>query len=135
MKNLDQLRAANALVRIKALDGESDDFKKRYRSYVDRLGPAILMNTLGQALATEKAAAGTNDKQKADKQPHDELYRSVEQWLCREDGVYPQDKDILKAITSHDEAHYIRAQAEALAWLDWHKRCCRAAFPEGDSEE
>ena len=33
-------------------------FKERYRSYVDRLGPAIVMNGLGQALATEPQPPG-----------------------------------------------------------------------------
>ena len=43
-------------------------------------------------------------------------------------GVYP-DGDLLQAIMKHDEAHYLHAQAEALAWLEWHKKCCRASFP------
>ena len=55
---IEQQRAADALGRVQALSGRSDGFKKRYRSYVDRLGPAIVMNGLGQALATERAAAG-----------------------------------------------------------------------------
>ena len=58
MKTFEQLRAADALARVKNLAAKGDEFKTRYRSYVERLGPAIVMNGLGQALATESAAAG-----------------------------------------------------------------------------
>ena len=40
----------------------------------------------------------------------------------------------LLAITEHDEACYLLAQTEALAWLEWHKKCCRAAFPKGEGD-
>ena len=126
-KTIEQVRAADALSRIDALQGKSDDFKKRYRAYADRLGPAIVMNGLGQALATELAA---------DEPAHRELYVSLQNWLCRKDGgVYPSSSDILRAIVENDEPLYVQAQAEALAWLEWHKKCCRAAFPKGDGDE
>ena len=134
-KTIEQSRAADALSRIEALQGRSDDFKKRYRAYADRLGPSIVMNGLGQALATERAAAGprpTTDDAKA----HYELYVGLQNWLCRQDGgVYPPSSDILQAIVENDEPHYVQAQVEALAWLEWHKKCCRAAFPKGDGDE
>ena len=58
MRTIAQRRAADALARINELSKRPARFKERYRSYVDRLGPAIVMNGLGQALATERAAAG-----------------------------------------------------------------------------
>ena len=132
MRTIEQSRAANALARVSALSDQRPDFKKKYRSYVDRLGAAIVMNGLGQALATERAAAGakpTSDDEKA----HHELYRSLHEWLCREEGgVYPGKGDLLLAITEHDETCYLLAQTEALAWLEWHKKCCRASFPKGE---
>ena len=132
MKTIEQERAANALARVSELDHQPPKFKERYRSYVDRLGPAIVMNGLGQALATERAAAGTrpeNDDQRA----HFELYESLKRWLCREEGgVYPPGDDLVRAITKYDETFYLRAQVEALAWLEWHKKCCRTSFPSGD---
>lgn len=127
MRTLEQKRAADALKRVdevaRAL--KSDALKKDYRAYVDRLGPAIVMNGLGQALASERAAGGP---------VHDELYRSLQLWLCRADGVYPSDEDLLDAITKHAESQYLHAQAEALAWLEWHKKFCRARFPKGEGE-
>ena len=70
-------------------------------SYVDRLGPAIVMNGLGQALATERAAAGAPPR-KDDEKAHHELYVGLRNWLCREDGgVYPPDTDLLQEIMNH----------------------------------
>lgn len=129
-----QQRAASALARVRELSGRPEGFRRLYRSYVDRLGPAIIMNGLGQALATTRAAAGPNpgnDRQKA----HCELYRSIQQWLCRDDGgVYPKSPDLLQAVTANDEFRYLHAQVESLAWLEWHKKLCRASFPKGDED-
>ena len=134
MRTIEQERAADALARVSELSGQCPDFKNRYRSYVDRLGPAIVMNGLGQALATERAAAGANPTSE-DEKAHDELYRGLHKWLCREEGgVYPGKDDLLLAVTGHDETCYLRAQMEALAWLEWHKKCCRASFPKGEGE-
>lgn len=141
---IEQQRAANALQRVHALSGRSDGFKKRYRGYVDRLGPAIVMNGLGQALATERAAAGPTprdaagptSRDAADQDAHRQLYANLNQWLCRADGgVYPKATDLLNAILSHGQPEYLHAQAEALSWLEWHKKCCRASFPKDESDE
>ena len=132
MRTLEQQRAADALARVSELARECPTFKERYGSYVDRLGPAIVMNGLGQALATELAAAGPRPETN-DRRAHHKLYESLQRWLCRtQGGVYPSEDDLLMAITNHDETFYLRAQVEALAWLEWHKKCCRASFSKGD---
>ena len=132
MKTIEQQRAANALSRVEGLIAQSDEFKKLYRAYVDRLGPTIVMNGLGQALATERAAAGSKPKNVRER-AHRELYDNLQNWLCRGDGgVYPSSDDLLQAIMAEDESRYLRAQAEALAWLKWHKKFCRASFPKGE---
>lgn len=134
MMTVEQHRAADAMARVNELDSQSNEFKKRYRAYVDRLCPTVVMNGLGQALATERAAAGPLP-QKDDEKAHHELYVSLQRWLCREDGgVYAGEEDLLQAIMSHDESLYLRAQTEALAWLEWHKKFCRAKFPKGEEE-
>ncbi len=129
---IEQYRAADALSGIKDLAARQDEFKKLYRAYVDRLGPAIVMNGLGQALATERAVAGAkpkNDRERA----HRQLYDNLQKWLCRkEGGVYPSSDDLLHAIMEEDESRYLRAQAEALAWLEWHKKFCRASLPKSE---
>ena len=132
MRTIEQRRAADALARVKNLSHQGAKFRERYRSYVDRLGPAIVMNGLGQALATELAAAGTRPE-KDDEKAHAELYAGLNRWLCRQDGgIYPEDNDLLRAIMKNDETLYLRAHIEALAWLEWHKKCCRASFPKGE---
>ncbi len=138
MRTIEQARAADALARVAELSGRSAGFKKSYRAYVDRIGPAIVMNGLGQALATELAAAGPNaggSKSATDDQrAHRELYSGLQRWLCRAGGVYPSAEDVLQAIVSGEEPCYLHAQAEALAWLGWHKKCCRAVFPKIEEE-
>ena len=135
MRTLEQQRAAHALARVDELHRRSRTFKERYRSYVDRLGPTILMNGLAQALATERAAAGKSPETD-DEQAHHELYVGLGNWLCRKDGgIYAAGADLLQAIMTGDEQVYLRAQAEALAWLEWHKKCCRASFPKGAEAE
>lgn len=134
MISLEQQRAADALKRTKDLEKETDEFKRRYRSYIDRIGPTILMNGLGQALATELASAGEN--RNTEQKAHKQVYESLELWLCNNrNGVYPPNSDLLDAIMNKEESLYLHAQAEALAWLQWHKKFCRAILPadeEGD---
>ena len=134
MKTIEQQRAADALERVSQLREKSESFRKSYRAYVDRLAPTIVMNGLGQALASERASAGPSPDND-DKKSHQELYRSLQTWLCRQDGgVFPGANDLLQALVSHDEAFYLHAQAEALAWLLWHKKFCRAEFPRVEVE-
>ena len=128
----EQRRAADALARVKDL---KDEDKALYRSYVDRIGPAIVMNGLGQALATELAAAGSNPTAGHEK-AHKRLYLNLQNWLCNKShGIYPGSPDLLKAVMDNNESMYLRAQAEALAWLEWHKKFCRAELPKDGGNE
>jgi CRISPR-associated protein Cmr5 len=130
MSTLDQRRAANALDCVRMLTG--DELRKSYRSYAERLGPAIVMTGLGQALATERAAAGSDppDRQKPEQRAHAALFANASQWLCRADGgIYPGADDLLAELMAGDQSRYLRAQVEALAWLSWHKKFCQAELP------
>lgn len=129
MSTSEQRRAADALSKVLSLENESEDLRKRYRAYVDRLGPMIIMNGLGQALATERAAAG-EVPQKDEERSHMTLYRNISDWICRKpDGIYPGATDLVEALVNNSQELYLRAQFEALAWLEWHKRFCRAYLP------
>lgn len=145
-RSAEQRRAAHALQMIKALE-DNVDLRKKYRAYTERLGPAILVNGLGQALATERAAgpavpsnrasprsAVGSVRPKADELAHRRLFENLEAWLCGGGGVYPTG-DLLAAIVGGSETLYLRAQTEALAWLVWHKKFCRAYLPASDHEE
>jgi len=133
-RSLDQRRAADALACVQEVMAKGDrDFRSLYRSYVERLASAIVMNGLGQALATELAAAGPGDS-KGHRGPEEEahflLFQNLNRWLCRPDGgVYPGASDVLTAMMAAPQQAYLRAQAEALAWLEWHKKFCQAHLP------
>lgn len=132
MRTPEQLRAADALARVDELVSRSDEFKGLYRAYVVRLGPGIVMNGLGQALATEQAASSGGGP---GGDAHKKLYDNLGKWLCRDDGgVYAPGVDLLHSIMANDESLYVFAQAEALAWLEWHKKLCRASLPPGAEE-
>lgn len=124
---LAQRRAADALDRVRNLSAD-EALRTSYRAYVERLGPSILINGLGQALASELAAAGPAPEN-PDQAAHRSLHDNLAAWLCRPDGIYPECTDVLAAIVHGDEPRYLHAQAEALAWLEWHKKFCRAALP------
>jgi CRISPR-associated protein Cmr5 len=131
---LDQRRARHAL---RAVDDVLEGLPERsnqvlYRSYVDQLGPVVLMNGLGQALAGE-LATGSGALGKA----HQLLAKQVVSWLCDPlDGVFRDAAQaspmvMLEKLCSAPQATYVRAQSEALAWLAWHTRVIRARI-QGD---
>jgi len=132
----EQRRAADALKTIVEIRDkpQHEKLRRHYRSYVERLAPAILMNGLGQALASERS--GAEERKKTEEQAHGLLFDNLQNWLCREGGVYPaKPKDVLKAITERGETEYLRAQAEALAWLVWHKKFSQAYLPRPTDKE
>jgi CRISPR-associated protein Cmr5 len=132
VKDLERERAADALRKVMDLQDRPAEFKQRYRSYVDRFGGAVVMNGLGQALATELAAAGS-DPTKEEEHAHRALADHVFDWLARKGGgVYPGAENVMEAITNSDQTRYVRAQVETLGWLTWHKKFCHAYLPKGD---
>lgn len=98
---------------------ESGKVGDDYATYVTQLPAAILMNGFGQALAQLRAAA----KQK-EEDPHELLYRHVQDWLCQDapQAPYRGEKDLLAAIMTHDRKRYNWAVHETMTWLKWHKK-------------
>ena len=128
MPTREHLRAQDALKKVREIP---KDWASAYRGYVDRLGPAILRNGLGQALAGELAAAGGEGGVGA---AHRSLHDNLQSWLCGGAEVYAREP-LLDALIEGGEAEYLRAHAEALAWLEWHKRFCRAYLPKKTDAE
>jgi CRISPR-associated protein Cmr5 len=56
--------------------------------------------------------------------PHLLVYQDLQQWLCRNDSQapYPNEPDLLEALVKRDRDTYQWALAEAMAWLEWHKK-------------
>lgn len=121
LQTLDQKRAADACGKIEQVKSKhsKDTWSATYVSSVESLPAAILNCGLGQAAATLLSAA----KGKTD-DPHHCLYDHLRQWLCGDEAETPyrNQSDLMKAITSHDRAAYMKAQAEALSWLNWLKK-------------
>lgn len=127
--SLEQRRAARALETVNEIKGEG--YEGKFRSYVVRLPASIVMNGLGQALASELAAAGRGEEGKSDKEAHEKLYEAIENWLLAERKIYPErsaerSDHLMSAIVSGSQDQYVLAQAEALAYLEWLKKFSQA---------
>jgi CRISPR-associated protein Cmr5 len=126
-QTLGQKRASHALEAIKDLVKQKN--YGNFASYVQRLPATIIMNGLGQAMAGELAAARgcTNEDERA----HKILFELVESWL-KKSKAYPE-ADLMTAIVKGSQENYVRAQAEALAYLDWLKKFSQA-YLNGDKD-
>ncbi len=133
-RTLEQERAADALTKVTDLEqkaaGNSKqvDINDRYAQEAKGLPATIIMNGLGQAMATLRAG----------KDEHNGiLYRHCQEWLCRNDAKaapYPGQRDLLPALTAGSREDYLRAQNEALAWLNWLKKFATAYLPKPDKQ-
>ena len=65
-----------------------------------------------------------NGENQINKDAHYVLYEDLEEWLCRgcKHSPYSCAEDLMDAIIEKDRDAYMRAQAEALAWLQWLKK-------------
>ncbi len=165
-RTVEQKRANHALKTIRALrdldHGQGSDDKSppiygNLRAYVENLPTTIVMNGLGQAMATELAAARmggdggsigdrslserieslqapAREDRSADERAHELLFYVVQDWL-RKGGVYSEDQDLMEAIVRGDQKKYVRAQAEALAYLEWLKKFSQAFLRKGGKDE
>ena len=90
------------------------------------------MSGLGQALAMEKAGAAKDGDVKLG---HLALYKHMDEWLIKgwENSVYEGRGDVLGAICNGCEADYIRAQTEAMDYLEWLKKFAVAFLDKKDS--
>ena len=131
-QSLDQRRAKHALKRIKTrqVDGTK---QSDYLSYVKALPATILQNGLGQAMATLLAAAKGKEKDS-----HYRLYQDVQSWLCGGDQESPfpkrEGQNLIEEITKSEQQRYLKAQAEAQAYLIWLKKFA-AAFLDNKPHE
>ena len=125
LRSMDQERAEFALKEIQAILGGADQSHKvEVRRYLNNLPALIRMNGLGQALAFFRM--------KGEGTAHDTIYRMVGAWLCDASSkgrIFSESADALSAITQSDMAHYMAAQNEALALLQWLKKFAVALLP------
>jgi CRISPR-associated protein Cmr5 len=120
IQTLSQQRAKHALDNIrKAEQSYQGDERENFVSYAAAMPASILINGLGQAVATLRAQAKGNPEE-----PHMALFNAIQGWLCRDNASAPyrDAADLLDAIVKGDRQNYLHAQAEALAYLEWYKK-------------
>lgn len=139
--SLPQRRAAAALRAIQGYGAATTvpaGEKQAYAGYIKSLPAAIIMNGLGQALATELAQGGKDaTKGQGGKAPnaHLQIYRDLEAWLCGDDPEAPLgggltgkgDRPVLmERLCEADQTLYLLAQAEAMEYIGWLKKFANA---------
>lgn len=124
---LEQQRAKHALTCIKEVQGRpSRQEQQSYRSYVESLPTTIVTSGLGQAVAMLLARIKSTS---AEGKAYELLHKHLEQWLTSKaepKGPYEGAKSLLEAIIERDQDVYVRAHAEALAYVMWLKRLAQA---------
>ena len=133
--SLAQRRAGHALKEIQKHTERNKSSARpdygNYVSYVTALPATVLMNGLGQACATLLSKAeGKPEK------PYRLLYQDLQSWLCGTDSAAPFKgaSELMEAITNGNQDAYLRAQAEALAYLVWLKKFACAYLEPGAPE-
>lgn len=148
VQSLGQRRAKSALAAIRAY-AEHDKVpakeKEAYSNYAKSIPAMIVMNGLGQTMATQLAQGGKQpDKGQGGKAPnaHRQIYDHLEEWLCGGDGdASPFRKGepgkspwLMQCLCDASEESYLIAQAEALAYLEWLKKFANALLTGGDAK-
>lgn len=128
VQSLAQKRAKDAWTKIAAAQVEND--YGNYVAYVKSLPATIIMSGLGQALAMLKAGASKNNDDV--KNGSRILYQHMNDWLCSKWTGNGNPSDILEAITEGHETDYIKAQAEAMEYLEWLKKFAVAFLKSPD---
>jgi CRISPR-associated protein Cmr5 len=167
-RTLEQKRADHALRivrRLRELDQSEEKERKmlplygNFRSYVENLPAMIVMNGLGQAMATELASArigegsssgsgcdlselidsmkkSAKDDRNEDKKAHELLFCIIQNWLGK--GEFYDcsgDHSLIDAIVDGSQDKYVIAQHETLAYLEWLKKFSQAFLRKGGKDE
>lgn len=140
MRLIEQRRAEFALQRIGDALAQPEGGMYRHsqlKSFLRRLPAMIQMNGFGQAMAFYYAKRNNYEA-------YGVVYKLLEDWLCAEGQVYsgaeglecalhPNPRPhLLHQLTSRDQFHYRRAEAEAQALLAWAKKFAEALILGND---
>lgn len=148
--DLAQRRAKHALGAVTAYrDAKYRDDEERkkshsaYASYIKSAPAAIVMNGLGQMLASE-LDQGSKDSAKGQggvkPHAHRQIFLHLQDWLCGDDpeAVFRSAKGdntrLLTQLYGANQPEYLRAQAEALLYLGWLKKFAGALLAD-DGED
>lgn len=115
-RTLEQDRAKQAWDDVQSVKGQR--YEPEYATIALRASSLIQSSGLGQTLAFLKAK-GKGQEENA----HEVLFKHLSAWVTSQFGW---SDDLLQEILKRDSADYRRATAEALAYLNWHKRFVEA---------
>ena len=71
----------------------------------------------------------TEDKKSAGEKAANKFYAQLQTWLCDNGRVYSKG-DLIKQLVNNKRQHYMRAQTETLALLNWMKKFVDAYLQE-----
>lgn len=121
-QTMEQIRAHDAYQKVQTIKGS--DAQSKYLTCVQGLPATIIMNGLGQACATLLSSGEAAQRS---------VYNHLKDWLCANSTAtaantapYAGEADLMTAIINNDQNSYLRAQVEALAWLQWLKKFATA---------
>lgn len=122
---LAQQRAAFSLEQLEILSCPRDDFK----NFSAGLPSMILQNGFGAALAFLAAKSSDKNLQFDRKDKHYAALKIILVWLV-DRKLLPagSEREQIMAISKMSQQHYLRAQRETLAMLEWLKRYANAAL-------
>lgn len=126
---MEQERAEFALSRIQAIVQENSTVQAEMRRYLNGLPALIHMNGLGQAMAFYRSQGKSST--------HEKVYQILAAWLCNASSkgrIFTEDADLLTAITRSDMQHYMAAQNEAQALLEWLKKFALALLKKAQDD-
>jgi len=125
-ETLEQRRAAAAMAFVKRHE-TNEEQRAKLHTLLQKAPVLILQNGLGQTLAFLLADAKGKG---AERNAPGLLYDRLQQWLCREQAIYPEEDGLMHQLINGDRRHYLRAQEEALALLGWMRKFAEAWLKE-----
>ena len=137
-RTLEQKRAKQAWDNVQSVKRKAEELEKQesgkgkkfesdYATIALRASSLVQTNGLGQTLAFLKAK-GKGQEENA----HEVFFKHLSGWVT---GQFGWSKDLLQEILERDSADYRRATAEALAYLNWHKRFVEAYLERKEGAE
>lgn len=122
LKGIEQGRATYA---FNAVQGVSENLKKKYKTAAKKAPVLVKTNGLGQTLAFIKSKGGKYDQQKKKKikNGYDILYEQIGIWL-RSDAANQSvpDGELVKEVIQLESHLYRQVTVETLALLNWVRR-------------
>ncbi len=92
------------------LKGSKNEWREKYKSYVEKLPMLIKTNGLASALAFIKSK---------DEKAWETIYKQIEEW-CRESHLI--ERKLLEDVLKVNMATYIRITEEVVSLLEWMRR-------------